>query len=179
MKAALTIWNERISPVFDTAVSILLVDVEDQKCTPCGNIDLRGMSPSEKVRELKRSGVEVLICGAVSNLYARLLTGENIDLVPWVSGRMETVLDAFACGGLGPTEFLMPGCSRRRCRYGNSSGSGGPGRGMGGPGMGGPGMGEGRGRRSGKTDSSSGRRAGNNWRRRKADDNSDNIDRTN
>jgi predicted Fe-Mo cluster-binding NifX family protein len=164
MKAALTIWNERISPVFDTAVSILLVDIEDQKCTPCGNIDLCDMSPNEKVHKLKTAGVEVLICGAVSNLFARLLTGENIDLVPWVSGKTDAVLDAFARGGLGPTKFLMPGCSRRRCGQGNNPGSERPGRGMGGPGMG-----QGRG---------NGRGAGTNRRRRKADADSNNIDRT-
>ncbi|MCK4236711.1 MAG: dinitrogenase iron-molybdenum cofactor biosynthesis domain-containing protein, partial [Candidatus Krumholzibacteria bacterium] len=86
MKVAITIWNDRISPVFDTAGRILVVEIEGGEERSRQEHLLEEIYPPWRVRRLKNLGVEVLICGAVSNPVAALIDSAGIRLVPWVSG---------------------------------------------------------------------------------------------
>lgn len=128
MKIAVPIWNGRVSPLFDTACRVLITSGRG------GNgeeHDLEGLAPPEKVRRIKELGAEVLICGAVSNPVASLVESAGIALLPWVSGPVDEVVEAFGMGQLDVPRFSMPGCGRmRRCR-GRRGGGRGAGRGRG------------------------------------------------
>jgi predicted Fe-Mo cluster-binding NifX family protein len=39
-----------------------------------------------------------------------LCKSAGIRVIPWISGRLEEVLEAFLSGKLMDTKFLMPGC---------------------------------------------------------------------
>jgi len=136
MKIALPIWNNRISPLFDTACRVLIWSVEGGSDGECGEHDLRGLHPMMKVRRIKELGADILICGAVSNPVAYLVESADIKLVPWVSGPVDEVIEAFRTGQLDKPRYFMPGCGRMRGRHGRPGA--GRRRGMrGGPGGGG------------------------------------------
>ena len=116
MKAGISTWNKRVSPVMDRSVLVLVYDIEEGEAKQKDEIDLCEKSDGEKIEALARSGIEILVCGAISNNFMRQIRGAGIDLVPWVSGSNEMILKALTNGYLGPTEFLMPGCARRQCR---------------------------------------------------------------
>ncbi|MCU0599507.1 MAG: hypothetical protein MUE70_09665 [Desulfobacterales bacterium] len=179
MKIALTVWENRISPVFDAATMILLAEIQG------GGISSRQFLPfnpsvSWRLGEmLKGMGVNVLICGAISKVPANILTVSGIKLIPFISGETEKILAAYAKGSPIIPAFSMPGvckqCRRRRNKQifftgqkevammprgdgtgplgqgaGTGKGRGGCKRGAGSPAGRGRGMGQGRGGRSGQ-----------------------------
>ncbi|HSG28550.1 MAG TPA: hypothetical protein VLA34_08730 [Candidatus Krumholzibacterium sp.] len=116
MKAGISTWNERVSPVMDTSVMVVVYEVDGGDARKVTEIDMSGMSQKEKIGALSRSGIELLVCGAISNDFMRRIRGAGIEMIPWVSGSNEMISRALSEGYLGPTEFLMPGCVRRQCR---------------------------------------------------------------
>lgn len=129
MTVAFAVWDNRISPVFDTAGTLLVAEMEGGRVTGRRREPMDGDLPSEKVARLKALGVETLVCGAISRPLAGMIAAEGIRLVPFVAGTVEEVVAAYAQGLLpGPT-FAMPGCGRRRRgRFGRGRGGGGRGR---------------------------------------------------
>ena len=131
MKVALPIWNNRISPLFDTACRVVIWSAGEAG-GELEEYDLQGLVPPMKVRRIRELGAEVLICGAVSNTVAYLVESAGIRLVPWISGPVRDVIEAFERGQLEEPRYFMPGCGRmRRKRAGGGRGRGGAGRGQG------------------------------------------------
>jgi predicted Fe-Mo cluster-binding NifX family protein len=120
MKVAVTIWNGRVSPVFDTASRFLVIELDGMHEVSRGEHIFPELSAPLKIRVLRELEVGMLICGAVSNPIAALLDSSGIQLIPWVSGEVGEVIDAFKRGSLTDTGYLMPGCRgrRRRCQRG-------------------------------------------------------------
>jgi predicted Fe-Mo cluster-binding NifX family protein len=105
----------------DFAGSFLLVDVERGKSMGSREVSLDSASLHVLSRRLQEWGVGTVICGALSRWLWQELETQGIRVVPFVSGRMEEVLQAFMNGTLENGQFLMAGCppgARRawRCR---------------------------------------------------------------
>ncbi|MCK5241226.1 NifB/NifX family molybdenum-iron cluster-binding protein [bacterium] len=117
MKLAISIWENRLAPVFDVSRRFLIIDIEcnqelNRYETTIPETSLIGKAGS--IIELK---VEVLICGAISRLYEEMLLASGIQVVPRICGQVEEVLQAFITGKLDEKRFLMPGCCGRRRRF--------------------------------------------------------------
>jgi predicted Fe-Mo cluster-binding NifX family protein len=126
MNLAIPIWNDRISPLLDTACRIMICSVGPGGYGEREEHDLRGLIAPMKVRRIKELGADVLICGAVSKQVAFLIDRTGIKLVPWISGPVDEVLDAFRAGLLDEPRYFMPGCrgrGRRRRRRRRECGS--------------------------------------------------------
>ena len=126
MRVAIPTWEGRVSPVFDVARRLVLVDVESgqevaRKEEP---IDESGLAA--RTRHLVGLGVDVLVCGAISGPLAGTLTANGTQVIPWICGDVENVFQAFLRGRLSDPSFSMPGCCGRR---GRSAGGGRRGRG--------------------------------------------------
>ena len=110
MKVALTVWENRISPLFDCARILLIVDIVDRTETSRHFESFHFESPFSRAAKLSDLGIEILICGAVSNLFADLVETYGIRIIPFVAGDVDEVLDAYLTGGLWDSTFRMPGC---------------------------------------------------------------------
>ncbi len=117
MRVALTAWDGRISPVFDTARHLQIVDVEGG--LPMGRVEepLEECLPDRRVARLGALKVDALICGAISRPLADMVQTAGIQLVPFVAGPVEEVLHAFVNGSLPTGMFQMPGCCGGRRRF--------------------------------------------------------------
>ncbi len=122
MKIAVPVWNDCVSTVLDFADCLLVADCDSGRVHNRFHVDLAGTNGAEKIVCLKNLGVHVLLCGAVSRPLERMITAAGIDIVPFLKGSADAVLDAYLSGYLFGPGFLLPGCRRRG--YG-------PGRGMG------------------------------------------------
>jgi len=124
MNVAVTGWEGRISPVFDTARQVALFKVEGRQVDAGGEVPLSDEEPARRIRRLKDLGVDVLICGAVSRPVAATITMAGIRLVPFIAGPVDDVLKAYIEGTLAAPAFQMPGCcgARRRFRRGRRCG---------------------------------------------------------
>ncbi len=115
MIAAFTIWNGRIAPVFDVAGQALLVDDTAEHNVP-GCLLLPQGSAEEKLHFLQLHQVQVVICGAMTRNTGRFAQGLGIEVLPFVAGEQQEVINTWLNGNLLDNKFSMPGCGRNCLR---------------------------------------------------------------
>jgi predicted Fe-Mo cluster-binding NifX family protein len=114
MRLAIPVRNDRISPVFDTATRLLVLDIAQGVEQGRYPVDVAQASfPTQRARRLAELEVNVLICGAISRPLAELVSTAGIILIPWVSGPLDEVLQAYLTARLSDPRWHMPGCGRR------------------------------------------------------------------
>ena len=113
----------RVSPVFDVATKVLLVDIEGAREVKREEKPLIETAPAARAAEVATLGCDVLICCAISWPLKVALVSSGMEVIACRSGPVEDILDAFIKGRLTDQLFLMPGCSGRRRRF---RGGGGP-----------------------------------------------------
>lgn len=116
MKIAIPTWNDKVSPVLDTASRLLVVEIEGHNESSRCEIFMDEQELSRRCSRIQALEVDTLICGAVSHPFARMLTAHGIHLISEISGPVENVLNAYRKGILLDSKFLMPGCKRSRSR---------------------------------------------------------------
>jgi predicted Fe-Mo cluster-binding NifX family protein len=117
MKVALTVWNGRISPVFDVSRKILVLDIHNGVVTGRREEPIEGIDPAQKAGKLAQWQVRQLICGAISRPLAGLFAAYGIRTIPFIAGDAEEVIEAYLARKLPNRSMAMPGCcgsGRRR-----------------------------------------------------------------
>jgi predicted Fe-Mo cluster-binding NifX family protein len=124
MKIAVPVWNDSVSNVFDFAGRLLLVEFDGSKEVSRSEVPVQVQSLPERAVWLNRLGVNILLCGAISRALANMVAASGIEVLPYVTGRVDEVLQAYLTGQLIQPRFTMPGCwpgARKgfgRCRRG-------------------------------------------------------------
>lgn len=113
MKIALPQWQDRVSPVFDVAERILLVDSSGEKEPTRQEAELHATEPRARAAELVGLGTEVLLCGAISRPMEWAIHATGIEVISQICGKVDEVLSAFLEDRLDEPDFAMPGCRRR------------------------------------------------------------------
>ncbi len=113
MKIAITIWGKLISPVFDSAQTLSVVEIESNKVVNSQQVPFNAGQPLALLELLNKLEVSHLICGAISEFPARILENEALKLVPFISGCADDVIRELVKGNPIIPMFLMPGCKRR------------------------------------------------------------------
>lgn len=118
MKVAIPHWRDRVSPVFDVAGSLLVVELAHGRELRRQQAALTASDPLNRAGQVSQLGAEVLICGAISRPLEIALSAAGVRVVPFTCGMVEEVLSAFMAGELTGEAFLMPGCRgwRRQSR---------------------------------------------------------------
>jgi predicted Fe-Mo cluster-binding NifX family protein len=127
MKIAIPIYNGNVSNVFDFAHRLSVVDIENAKVVERSEVELKAESLPQRAGSLKNLGVDVLICGAISRALACMVTASGIEVLAFVTGRVDDILGAYLTGQLAKPQFSMPGYwpgarkgfgrGRRKCRW--------------------------------------------------------------
>lgn len=128
MKIAISIWDGRVSPVMDTATQLLVVELENGREISRSLTSLPPSDVPQRAQLIGGMGVDVLICGAISRPFEMMLNSLGIRINPWVRGKADRILEAYASGKLLSETFYLPGCGRGR---GSGMGKGRWGRGWG------------------------------------------------
>jgi hypothetical protein len=113
MRIALPIWEDKISPVLDTASRLLVLTEKGGGKSDRFEVSLDGMDLHSRCFRIQALEVQILICGAVSSLFSRMLSGLGVQVISGISGGAEDVLYAYHHEGLSNPRFLMPGYKRR------------------------------------------------------------------
>lgn len=113
MRVVIPNWQGRVSPVFDVAANVLVVDVVDGREDSRRNLALESAQVQARMGELAGLGAKVLICGAISRPLEMALSTAGIEVISQTCGDIEQVLAAFISGQLTGDKFLMPGCCGR------------------------------------------------------------------
>jgi predicted Fe-Mo cluster-binding NifX family protein/putative methionine-R-sulfoxide reductase with GAF domain len=114
MRIAISHRLDRISPVFDVAGHVLLVDIENGREVRRNERTLSPEDPLERARHVAQFGAQVLICGAISWALENALAALGIRVIACICGQVERVVQAFLVQRLEESAFIMPGCEGRR-----------------------------------------------------------------
>ena len=114
MKIGIPVWEDKISPVMDTACRLLVVEVDGKREASRFEtyLDVRGVT--DRCFRIQGLGLDTLICGAISRPFCRGLMASGIKIIQGISGHPEDVLDAYLHGNLLDSRFLMPGFVKER-----------------------------------------------------------------
>ncbi len=113
MRIAIPVWSGRVSPVYDVARRVMVVEVLGGEATFTEQHDIEGR---DRVSLLSEVGVDVLLCGAVSQELEERVLAAGVEVVMEIRGEADAVIRAYLDGGLAQPWFSMPGCHSRRRR---------------------------------------------------------------
>lgn len=102
-KVAIPVFGNRVSSRLDCSESVLFVSIEDGMIVRRQETRWTHVNQLTKIRLLVQEGVEVLICGGLTETCANMLDETAIKVVPWVRGEIEDVLFQFMQGTLRAT----------------------------------------------------------------------------
>ncbi len=125
MRVAIPQWQGRVSPVFDVAGSLLLIDLGHGLEIDRKGVALVEDTPLERAQSMAGLGIDTLICGAISRPLELALLYSGIEVISQICGDVEQVLKAYIKGRMRQQIFFMPGCSgwQRRHRRGKRGGN--------------------------------------------------------
>lgn len=128
MKVAITIWNNRVAPVFDSAGQCLIITIIANERTTQEMVVLLDESNLKKIQILQEKAVDMVICGGLSIESEWALTAAGIQYVSFVAGNVQDVITAYMNNMLFSHVFSMPGCRcpRRNCQNRRRSGRNSP-----------------------------------------------------
>lgn len=116
MRIAISFQQDRVSPVFDVAGCILIVDIAKGLTVRRNQRTLAQGDCLDRALQVSRFGVEVLICGAISWPLENALSSMGVQVMACICGPVEEVINTFLNQTLAESAFIMPGCLDRRQR---------------------------------------------------------------
>lgn len=114
MYLGMTVWGDRVSPVFEAAQSVLLFKLDGNTL---GQKHLQSFSVSScfEIHELlDQHQVQVVICGAICRRSRLQLELTGVRVIGFISGKVEQILDRYM-QDRDVSSFIMPGCRANRC----------------------------------------------------------------
>ena len=114
MKLAVTVWENRISPLFDATRTLLIAEIHNRVVTKKHLVSFDCISPFSRAETLEELGIDTLICGGVSDFFSDLIEARDIRIIPFVAGCVDEVIDAYLKDALCHKKFKMPGCGDRQ-----------------------------------------------------------------
>jgi hypothetical protein len=110
LKIVIPVWEDKVSPLLDTATRLLLVEALNTAVASRCEVLLDDVDLSRRCFRIWGLKADVLICGAVSRPFERLLAAEpRLRLVQGIAGPAQEVLQAFLQGRLNRPRFMLPG----------------------------------------------------------------------
>ncbi|MBN1960104.1 MAG: NifB/NifX family molybdenum-iron cluster-binding protein [Deltaproteobacteria bacterium] len=115
-KVAVSIWDGRISPVFDVCRKVAIYDIENQNIIAHTNVSIVPNNTYLKIQKLIALGVDTIICGAISEALYQQLYDHGIIIYGFIAGDINQVINAFLNNTLNTPSLSMPGCCQNRYR---------------------------------------------------------------
>jgi len=91
---AIPLFGSRVSSRFDCAQNFMLINIENG-VVEGETVVLVQTNPLEKINMLIRLGVDVIICGGVTDVYKKMLENSGIELISGVKGEADEILSQF------------------------------------------------------------------------------------
>jgi predicted Fe-Mo cluster-binding NifX family protein len=106
MKIAIPAFHSKVSPRFDTAQELVLLEVIDGKVINRERQPLQAYSAAGKIKKLLEQGVDTLICGGIDRLSRQQIGFNRIEVYSWVTGEIEDAVSCFLRNGLNSGTIL-------------------------------------------------------------------------
>jgi predicted Fe-Mo cluster-binding NifX family protein len=114
MKIAISVWENKVSPVFDSAAHILIADTENNTPIKQEIISVESLTIFQRIDLLKKLNIDLLICGGITQNTLENIIQKNIKISPFICGEASKILKAVLKGKNIVSLFSMPGQKLRR-----------------------------------------------------------------
>ena len=130
---AVPVHANRVSPLFDTATTLLIVKISNGEEKERRFIPIEHQPSPTRPKYIEHLGVNVLVCGAISASLHRQIEFLKIQVIPCIAGDADDVVAAYIGKRLLKGQgFMMPGCGGKKKRHRGGCGGASQGRGCGG-----------------------------------------------
>lgn len=100
MKVAIPRYGERVAPCFGYCGAMAIFTIEEGRIMDQIDFPLRSRDPLDRIRLLRDQGVDAIICGGVQDILEICLRANGIQVISWVSGEVDDLLDLYLKGHL-------------------------------------------------------------------------------
>jgi predicted Fe-Mo cluster-binding NifX family protein len=94
--------GEAVAPCFEYCATMAIFTISDRAVSDQIDFPLRSREPFDRVRLLRDQDVDTIICGGVQDHYEDALRASGIEVISWVSGSVDDLLQLFVRGQLVP-----------------------------------------------------------------------------
>jgi predicted Fe-Mo cluster-binding NifX family protein len=114
---AIALFNNRVSPRFEFAPTLLVATTENNLVLERREIDLKSYDLFQRSALMREVGIDILICGGIQGFITRSLSLTNVQVIAPVAGEVSEVLKRFLEGTL--CSSFKPCCAAQRCQRRN------------------------------------------------------------
>ncbi len=100
MKIAIPFFRNRVSNRLDSSENILIVTLDRGAIENQKKIRLVHNVPWMLENILSQLEIDVLICGGITEYYAKRFAHSQIQVIPWTTGELDEVLNLYLQGRL-------------------------------------------------------------------------------
>ena len=115
MKVAVSEYQNHVATAFDFANNVIVFTCENGKVVKKEHLILDDQFIPLRGMKLKNFGIDILICGAISNPSAFMLQHKGIEVIGGITGNVETVIQEFLSGNINSPQYWLPGFAGRGC----------------------------------------------------------------
>jgi predicted Fe-Mo cluster-binding NifX family protein len=109
VRVAIPRMGETVAPCFEYCCTMAIFTIARRHVVEQIDFPLRSRDPFDRVRLLRDQRVDTLICGGMQDIYEDLVRDAGLEVISWVSGCVEDLLDMYLRGRLVPgTELPDP-----------------------------------------------------------------------
>jgi predicted Fe-Mo cluster-binding NifX family protein len=92
--------GEWVAPCFEYCSTMAIFTIAESGQTDQVDFPLQSREPFDRVRLLRDQEVDTLICGGMQSFYEDLLRASGFEVISWVSGLVEELLQTYLDGDL-------------------------------------------------------------------------------
>ena len=100
MTVAIPRMGESVAPCFEYCATMTIFTIEASRVVAQVDFPLRSRDPFDRVRLLRDQKVDTLICGGMQDTYEGMVRASGFEVISWVSGPVEALLDTYLRGQL-------------------------------------------------------------------------------
>ncbi len=98
VKVAITVWEGRVSPVFDSARTLLIAEIFNSEVIGETYWDFAPGFFLHLQKMFTKLEVNVLMCGAISEEPSNIIEAAGIELISFITGEVKEVLSTYIHG---------------------------------------------------------------------------------
>ena len=95
VKVAIPRSGESVAPCFGYCSSMAVFTIANGSVVDQIDFPLRSQDPLDRIRLLRDQEVDTIICGGVQDIFEDSLRANGIQVISWVSGEVDGLLELF------------------------------------------------------------------------------------
>ena len=100
MRIAIPRMGEHVAPCLEHCATMAIFTVEAGEIVDQFDFPLCSRDPFDRVRLLRDQRVHTIICGGIQGVYEDALRASGMQVISWVSGTVDDLLDLYLRGRL-------------------------------------------------------------------------------